>query len=98
MTRILGVDPGSNCTGYALVVEQGGNVRYVDSGHIRPARPRYLDPQQVGGIVERGQRDLPADGGHHAVVDQRRLPELLAAVHDPMADSEQVAHLDLALG
>jgi crossover junction endodeoxyribonuclease RuvC len=38
MNRILGVDPGSNCTGYGLVVEQGGNVRYELSGFIRPQR------------------------------------------------------------
>ncbi len=38
MIRILGVDPGSTCTGYGLVVEKGGNVRYLASGHIRPGR------------------------------------------------------------
>jgi crossover junction endodeoxyribonuclease RuvC len=34
--RILGVDPGSNCTGYGLVT--GGDVTYLASGVIRPPR------------------------------------------------------------
>ncbi len=36
--RILGVDPGSNCTGYGLVQGIGDEVSYVSSGVIRPAR------------------------------------------------------------
>ncbi len=38
MMRILGVDPGSTCTGYGLIIEDGGNVRYVSSGAITPPR------------------------------------------------------------
>ena len=34
--RILGVDPGSSCTGYGLVGCSGDDVRYVSSGTIRP--------------------------------------------------------------
>ena len=43
MIRILGVDPGSTCTGYGLISEEGGNVRYVSSGAITPSRkaPRH---------------------------------------------------------
>ncbi len=36
-TRILGVDPGSQATGWA-VVETGSRLRRVDSGVIRPGR------------------------------------------------------------
>jgi len=38
MMRILGVDPGSTCTGFGLILEEGGNVRYVSSGAITPPR------------------------------------------------------------
>lgn len=38
MMRILGVDPGSTCTGYGIIIEDGGNVRYVSSGAITPPR------------------------------------------------------------
>lgn len=34
MYRILGVDPGSNCTGYGLVAGAGNDVCYVTSGAI----------------------------------------------------------------
>lgn len=36
--RVLGIDPGSNCTGYGLVTGAGNDVRYVASGAIRSAR------------------------------------------------------------
>lgn len=38
MHRILGVDPGSNCTGYGVVVAEGNEVQYVASGTIVAAR------------------------------------------------------------
>jgi crossover junction endodeoxyribonuclease RuvC len=34
--RILGVDPGSRCTGYAVIERRRGELRPVDSGVIRP--------------------------------------------------------------
>jgi crossover junction endodeoxyribonuclease RuvC len=58
MNRILGVDPGSNCTGYGLVVEQGGNVHYELSGFIRPQRslPRHERIREIfvalGRVIE----------------------------------------------
>jgi len=36
MVRILGVDPGSHRTGYGVIAQDGGNVRYAASGVIRP--------------------------------------------------------------
>jgi crossover junction endodeoxyribonuclease RuvC len=35
---ILGVDPGSNCTGYGLVRGNGDDVQYLSSGTITAAR------------------------------------------------------------
>jgi crossover junction endodeoxyribonuclease RuvC len=37
MYRILGVDPGSACTGYGLIAGEGDDVCYVASGTIRAA-------------------------------------------------------------
>jgi crossover junction endodeoxyribonuclease RuvC len=34
MVRILGVDPGSACTGYGIITAQGNDLRYIDSGHL----------------------------------------------------------------
>ena len=34
MVRILGVDPGSACTGYGIITADGDKVVYVESGHL----------------------------------------------------------------
>ena len=34
MFKILGVDPGSTCTGFGIITRSGEKVQYVDSGHI----------------------------------------------------------------
>lgn len=34
MVRILGVDPGSSCTGYGVITGEGDEIRYIASGHI----------------------------------------------------------------
>jgi crossover junction endodeoxyribonuclease RuvC len=36
--RILGVDPGSNCTGFGVIDGEGDHFRYVVSGHISPQK------------------------------------------------------------
>lgn len=38
-SRILGIDPGLQCTGYGLVFTEGGEHRLVEAGVVRP------DPQ-----------------------------------------------------
>jgi crossover junction endodeoxyribonuclease RuvC len=38
MYRILGVDPGSHCTGYGVITGEGDEFRYIDSGSISPPR------------------------------------------------------------
>jgi crossover junction endodeoxyribonuclease RuvC len=35
MERILGVDPGSHCTGYGIISAESNNVKYIDSGFIK---------------------------------------------------------------
>lgn len=34
--RVLGVDPGSNATGFGIVVREGGRVRHLRHGVLRP--------------------------------------------------------------
>lgn len=38
MNKILGVDPGSICTGYGIIRADGDRIEYVDSGVISTAR------------------------------------------------------------
>jgi crossover junction endodeoxyribonuclease RuvC len=38
MYRILGVDPGSHCTGYGVITGEGDEFKYIDSGHITPPK------------------------------------------------------------
>jgi crossover junction endodeoxyribonuclease RuvC len=56
MFRILGVDPGSACTGYGLISSDGNNFVYISSGAIVLPRKStrfeklkkiYLDIEQV---------------------------------------------------
>jgi crossover junction endodeoxyribonuclease RuvC len=43
MFRILGVDPGSSCTGYGLIAGVGNDISYVASGAIKlsPKATKY---------------------------------------------------------
>ena len=36
MVNIIGVDPGSNATGYGIVCQQGSQIKCIDFGVIRP--------------------------------------------------------------
>jgi len=56
MTRILGVDPGSQITGYGLIDLTGGHSRYVDCGCIRTSSEQAL--AQRLRIIFTGIRDL----------------------------------------
>ena len=40
--RIVGIDPGSNATGYGVVAREGGGVRHVAHGTLRPPRGATL--------------------------------------------------------
>jgi len=42
--RILGVDPGSRCTGYGLIeLHQGGRLIHIDNGLIAPREKGFPD-------------------------------------------------------
>ena len=34
MVKILGVDPGSACTGYGIITAEGNDLCYIDSGYL----------------------------------------------------------------
>lgn len=59
MERILGVDPGSNCTGWGVITGEGDELRYIDSGYIAPPKSmnRYerlrLIFETIAGIIEK---------------------------------------------
>jgi crossover junction endodeoxyribonuclease RuvC len=43
MSIILGIDPGSRTTGYGIVEEQAGALKYIDSGCIRTGEGELSD-------------------------------------------------------
>jgi len=60
MYRILGVDPGSNCTGYGMIRGSGDEVQYVSSGTIAAARAatRYERLREIYSGIERVIREF----------------------------------------
>jgi crossover junction endodeoxyribonuclease RuvC len=48
---ILGLDPGSLCTGYGLIAAEPGHMRYCLSGRLRPPRGEAL-PQRLFALRE----------------------------------------------
>jgi len=53
--RILGIDPGTNATGYGVVARDGSRVRHVAHGVIRPARAQAMAARLAqihAGVVE----------------------------------------------
>ncbi len=67
--RILGVDPGSNCTGYGLISGAGDEVAYVCSGTIRSQRgaSRYERLRAIYTGIERVIREF--EPTHFAIED-----------------------------
>jgi len=47
--RVLGIDPGSNVTGYGIVEGRGSALTHIDNGIIAPGRGRTF-PQRLHGI------------------------------------------------
>ena len=47
MTRILGIDPGLNTTGYAVIESRGHSVRLVEAGIIR-TKPKTSMQSRLG--------------------------------------------------
>jgi hypothetical protein len=66
---------------------------WVEHGYLRKAGTggmHGLDPGQARGIAQRASGDERADCGEHIVVDQHRIGELRAAVHNPVTGASQV--------
>jgi crossover junction endodeoxyribonuclease RuvC len=63
---VLGLDPGSLCTGYGLIAVEAGRLRWCASGVIRPPREQPL-----------AQRLLALHTGLRAVLEERR-PDVVA--------------------
>ncbi len=40
--RILGIDPGTNATGYGVIERDGSKLRHIAHGTLRPARARPM--------------------------------------------------------
>ena len=64
--RILGIDPGSNATGYGVVERRGGRVLHVAHGTLRPpagatfaARLAFLH-RAVGEVIEQHGPEIAA--------------------------------------
>ena len=63
--------------------------RGVEAGDLRRRRERLhrrYDPGEIVWLVERGERNEPLQLRDHGLVDQLRLHEVRAAMHDAMAD------------
>jgi len=61
---VLGIDPGSRCTGYGLVREVSGRAELVDVGTIRPPAKGSLDVRLgriFAGIAELIARHKPGE-------------------------------------
>ncbi|HEX5131722.1 MAG TPA: crossover junction endodeoxyribonuclease RuvC [Candidatus Krumholzibacteria bacterium] len=67
--RILGVDPGSNCTGYGLIQATGEQVVYLASGTVQAARgaSRYERLRGIFSGIERVIREYAPT--HFAIED-----------------------------
>jgi crossover junction endodeoxyribonuclease RuvC len=61
--RVLGIDPGSNITGYGILENRNGVMRHIDNGNIAPGAklpfPRKLLSiyEHLKGIIERYRPD-----------------------------------------
>ncbi|MBJ79329.1 MAG: crossover junction endodeoxyribonuclease RuvC, partial [Nitrospinae bacterium] len=42
----MGIDPGSNCTGYGIVEETNGDLKVVHWGSVK-TRPRQSFPEKL---------------------------------------------------
>ena len=67
-TVVLGLDPGSRCTGYGLVLETSGQVSLIAAGTIRTDRETDLGAR-LGRIYTRVAELIAAHGPHEAAVE-----------------------------
>src|SRR5258708_39814497 len=66
--RILGIDPGLNCTGFGVIEACGGQLRHVAAGGIR-VPPGEL-AQRLGNILAERARVVRATQPTDAVVEK----------------------------
>ena len=86
---LIGQGVGVGHRGHGLM--EGG----VEHGHHGGAGHQLLaglDADDVGGVVQGGQRIALLDGGHDLVGDEDGLGELLAAVDHPVAHRVDLLH------
>jgi crossover junction endodeoxyribonuclease RuvC len=69
MTRILGIDPGSQITGYGIINFVGGRGEYVDSGCIRTSSSHAL-PERLKTIFESVAEIITLHGPDEMAVEQ----------------------------
>jgi crossover junction endodeoxyribonuclease RuvC len=69
MTCILGIDPGSQITGYGVIYMIGNRSRYVDSGCIRTFSGQPL-PERLKIIFESVSRIIMLHGPDEMAVEQ----------------------------
>jgi crossover junction endodeoxyribonuclease RuvC len=60
MNRIIGIDPGSRCTGYGLVEGDGNRLHYLGCGCIR-VPPKLAFAERLGLIFEELGRVIEAE-------------------------------------
>ena len=68
MVRILGVDPGSSCTGYGIITGEGDEITYIGSGHItlHKKSTRY---EKLRTIFERMQQVIEEYAPTHFAIE-----------------------------
>ena len=79
ITRIIGIDPGSRCTGYGIIDSDGYRHSYIDSGFIAVkgvSFPQRLSDifRQVGQVIEQWQ---PQTAGIEQVFVNRNIDSAL---------------------
>ena len=79
---------GVGMLGHGLVV---GGVEHGDIGQAFEDFLRGADAQQVGGVVQRRQRDAALDGVDDFAIDQHRFAVLFAGAHHAVADGADAA-------
>jgi crossover junction endodeoxyribonuclease RuvC len=67
--RILGIDPGSNATGYGVLDRKDGQLRHVAHGVLRP-RPGAALPQRLATLVQGLQEVMAAHRPDAVAVEQ----------------------------
>ncbi len=69
LLRILGIDPGTNVTGYGVIEREGAGLRHVAHGTLRPPRERAMEQRLAE--LHAGLAGLLADYAPDLVVIER---------------------------